>query len=137
MRLYGNAEDDQARPTEAVDYDDPLSSLLAVWPTGLASGSGGFLPIGGQGFCGGGFCAGGFCGPGGYFEWTQPTQLRNGTYCFGVLRSDSLSNERSSPGEEILVYVRDEPRPATNLELTAYDDDTNVLTVTWRRSPDM
>lgn len=130
VRVFGNANGNQANPIEAPDYTAPLSVHIAVWSAR------GLLPIAGSGFCGGGFCAGGFCGNAGKWAWREPTQLHNGAYCYGVRRSDALHNERMD-GQEILVHVRDEPRDPTNLKLAAYDDETNVLTITLRRSEDV
>ncbi len=139
FNIYG---DDQ---TGDVIYETPLNyKPIPAWPddsgkAGYGVGGYGEGPYG-IGVAGVGY---GMCpyGMGGYGIGAQVLEhttkpLADGTYKVAVVGLDGAGNNITPADVEVEVVVAGTPRPATDLAALAYDKGTDVLTLTWTRSPD-
>ncbi len=117
-----------------VDYGQPIGTG-SVWGCrqdkagfGLArfgEGDFGYEWAGGVGFGKGGFALGEFGVDADIIEWTSPA-LGAGVYRFGVKIIDEKGNE-SSASETAGVTVIPAARPANELNVLSFDEETKVL----------
>jgi len=122
--------------TGEIDYDHPLNeSPIRVWPTwqdkagfamsGFGLGDFGY-DAGAAVGCGKGCFGHGQFGLGAdTIEWTGPL-LKAGTYIFGVKIRDQSGNE-STPSETEPIVVVPAAKPADNLRVSSFDQQTNQL----------
>jgi hypothetical protein len=93
----------------------------------FGTGDFGYDAAAGVGFAKGTFGQGPFGLDADSVEWIGPT-LPLGEYCFGMKIFDEQGNE--SPASEIApIAIVPAARPAAGLEITAFDKQTNELTL--------
>ena len=118
-----------------IDYDNPLSDLIPVWPVwqdkaGLGMSRFGLSDFGYDSVAAVGFGKGYFgqCEFGldnDSFNW-ESAPLGTGVYKFGIKVTDRFGNESSST-ESSDITVTPAATPASELDISSFDKDTNQL----------
>jgi len=128
-----------------IDYGSPVNPRpLAAWPDGEGKRGWGLGPWGegpwgqGQGGVGWGYGPWGL-GPWGYGIATVSLVtplLTDGTYTFAAVPLDPAGNADTPASETAEVLLAGTPKPPGVPTATAYDDETDTLTLSWQLSPD-
>ena len=118
-----------------IDYNNPLSDLIPVWPVwqdkaGFGMSRFGLSDFGYDSAASVGFGKGYFgqCEFGldtDSFNWVS-AQLQSGVYKFGIKVTDEAGNESSST-ESSEIAVTPAATPAEELEISSFNKDTNQL----------
>jgi len=122
--------------TGQIDYDNPLTdSPIRIWPAwqdkagfamaGFGLGDFGYDSAAAVGFGKGSFGNGQFGLDADTIEWISPS-VQGGIYKFGVKIADRSGNQ-SSTVETEPVTVTPAARPADELRIASFDNDTNQL----------